>query len=62
MPNDDEVDQETGKAQMILDYNATKSDVDVMEKLCATYNVPRNVRRWPMVFSFALVNIAGINA
>lgn len=62
MHNDDEVDTETQKPQMILDYNATKSGVDVVDKMCATYNVARNVRRWPMVIFFALLNVAGINA
>lgn len=60
--NDDEVDKDSGKAQMILDYNATKSGVDVVDKLCSTYNVARNVRRWPMVIFFALLNVAGINS
>lgn len=59
--NDNEVDTATGKPRIILDYNATKSGVDVVDKLCATYNVARNVRRWPMVIFFALLNIAGIN-
>lgn len=62
MHSDDAVDSESGKPQMILDYNATKSGVDVVDKLCATYNVARNVRRWPMVIFFALLNVAGINS
>lgn len=49
MHSDDAVGSESGKPQMILDYNATKSGVDVVDKLCATYNVARSVRRWPMV-------------
>lgn len=59
---DDNVDEETGKAEQILDYNATKSGVDVVDKLCATYNVARNIRRWPMVIFFSLLNVAGINS
>lgn len=62
MHYDDQVDEETGKAQAIMDYNSTKSGVDVVDKLCATYNVARNVRRWPMVIFFALLNVAGINS
>jgi hypothetical protein len=62
MHTDNEVDASTRKPQMILSYNATKSGVDVVDKLCATYNVARNVRRWPMVIFFALLNVAGINA
>lgn len=62
MHNDDEVDGNSGKPQMILDYNATKSGVDVVDMMCSTYNVARNIRRWPMVIFFALLNVAGINS
>lgn len=47
---------------MITYYNKTKSGVDVVDKLCAAYNVTRNVRRWPIVIFFATLNVAGINA
>lgn len=60
--NDNEVDEDSGKPEIILEYNRLKSGVDVVDKLCATYNVGRNVRRWPMVIFFALLNIAGINS
>ena len=62
---DDAIDEESGdavKPQMITYYNKTKSGVDVVDKLCASYNVARNIRRWPMVIFFAMLNISGINA
>lgn len=62
---DDSIDQESGQAmkpQMITYYNQTKSGVDVVDKLCASYNVARNTRRWPMVVFFSMLNVAGINA
>jgi hypothetical protein len=33
------------KAQMIIDYNRTKSGVDTMDKLVRTYTVKRQTRR-----------------
>ncbi|GBM51319.1 hypothetical protein AVEN_175763-1 [Araneus ventricosus] len=40
-----------GKFQMILDYNANKSRVDVVDKLTATFNVARNIQmRSAMIF------------
>ncbi|KAJ8938715.1 hypothetical protein NQ314_011370 [Rhamnusium bicolor] len=43
------------KPEIIQFYNSTKSGVDVVEKLCATYNVGRSTRRWPMVIFFHLL-------
>lgn len=60
--HDDQVDEETGKAKALLDYNATKSGIDILDKLCSTYNVTRNTHRWTMIVFFTLLNIAGINS
>lgn len=60
--HDDVVNEENSKPEIILHYNKTKSGVDCVDKLCATYNVARNTRRWTMVVFFALLNIGGINA
>lgn len=60
--DDDKVDQETGKPQIILDYNATKCGVDVVDQLSANYNCARATRRWPMVIFYSLLNISGINS
>lgn len=59
---DNEVDKDTGKPEIIMKYNSTKGGVDVVDKLGATYNVARNVRRWSMVLFFALLNVAGVNS
>lgn len=40
---------ETKKPEMITFYNRTKIGVDILDQLCAKYNVARNTRRWPMV-------------
>jgi hypothetical protein len=40
----------------------TKGGVDTVDQLCATYDVSRNWRRWPLTVFYALLNVAGINA
>ncbi|XP_063222039.1 piggyBac transposable element-derived protein 4-like [Bacillus rossius redtenbacheri] len=62
---DDAIDDSTGpskKPDIVTFYNETKGGVDTVDKLCATYNVARNARRWPLVIFFAMLNVAGINA
>lgn len=53
--NDKSIDEETGvknKPSIISFYNQTKGGVDTADKLCASYNVARNTKRWPMVVFF----------
>ncbi|KAK9736145.1 Transposase IS4 [Popillia japonica] len=62
---DDSIDASTmeqSKPDIVTFYNSTKSGVDVVDKLGATYNCARNTRRWPMVILYALMNVAGINS
>lgn len=56
------IDEETGKPEIIMDYNATKGGVDMVDKMCETYNVARGTNRWPMVIFYSLMNVAGINS
>ena len=60
--DDDEMDHDTRKPQVILDYNETKGGVDKVDKMCAAYSVSRITKRWPCVVFYTLMNIAGINA
>lgn len=63
--HDDKIDASTNekcKPEIITYYNHTKGGVDLLDKLCATYDVSRNTRRWPMVVYYAMMNIAGVNA
>ena len=63
--NDDAIDVESGlqkKPEIITFYNSTKGGVDNADKMCSTYDVSRNNRRWPMVIFYAMMNIAGINS
>ncbi|XP_030754381.1 piggyBac transposable element-derived protein 4-like [Sitophilus oryzae] len=65
MHNDDAIDHFTGekyKPVIITDYNRTKSGVDAVDKLCASYNTSRNSRLWPLTIFFTLLNIAGIDS
>lgn len=50
MHQDTKVDESSGKPDIILDYNAKKSGVDIVDKLGRVYNSQRNTRRWPMVY------------
>ena len=60
--DDDDLDPNTRKPQVILDYNQTKGGVDTVDKMCAAYSVSRITKRWPCVVFYALMNIGGINA
>ena len=39
-----------------------KSEVDVADKLSATYDVSRNSKRWPITIFYGVLDIAAINA
>lgn len=55
-------DEEHRKPEIIEFYNKTKAGVDIVDKLCGTYNTARSTRRWPMVIFYHIMNIAGINS
>ncbi|KAF8788012.1 PiggyBac transposable element-derived protein like [Argiope bruennichi] len=59
---DSEIDGDSGKPEVILDYNMTKGGVDTCDKMCAAYSVSRITRRWPLVLFYIMMNIAGINS
>lgn len=65
MHYDDVIDVATGdqaKPEIITFYNGTKSGVDLVDEMSATYNCARNTRRWPMVIFYTMLNIAALNA
>lgn len=65
MHHDKEIDSETGELQkpaIVTFYNHTKVGVDVLDQMCAKYDVARCTKRWPMVVFFDLLNISAINA
>nr|XP_023025985.1 uncharacterized protein LOC111513991 [Leptinotarsa decemlineata] len=60
--SDDKIDGNSSKPDIIIDYNRTKGGVDVVDKLCASYNTARATRRWQMVIFYSLLNLSGINS
>ena len=62
MHADAEIDAESGKPAMVLDYNATKGSVDAVDQMCHTYSVQRKTRRWPLAQFYNCLNLAGINS
>ena len=63
MHHSEQLDEESGKPEIIEYYNMTKGGVDSLDQKCATYTASRRTRRWPMAIFFALVDISsGVNA
>lgn len=62
MHSNSEVNQSTGKPEIIMTYNSTKGGVDSFDQLCNNMNCGRKTKRWPMAFFYNMINIAGINA
>lgn len=50
------------KPEIILSYNATKSGVDVLDKLIREYSCKRATRRWPLRLFLNFLDIACYNA
>ncbi|KAF2887630.1 hypothetical protein ILUMI_18543, partial [Ignelater luminosus] len=48
MPEDQSVNNENSKPDMINDYNCTKGGVDSLNQLCISYSIARRTRKWPM--------------
>jgi len=58
------IDENSGvekKLEVIIYYNSTKGDIDVVEELKGEYSVSRISCRWSLTIFFVLMNIAGIN-
>jgi len=53
------IDSKSGKPDIILFYNSTKSGVDTVDY---KYTTKRPTRRWPMCIFYGILNIAAINA
>lgn len=64
MHHSGQIDESTGeskKLEIITFYNATNAAVDVVDGMCAHFNVSRNSRRWPVTIFYQLRNLAGIS-
>lgn len=62
MHDTNEIDNETGKPIVIMDYNATKSRVDTVDQKCANYSTKRKTRRWPMAVFYRFLDMNGVAA
>ena len=45
-----------------MHHNATKSAVDVLNKLVREYTCTRSTRRWPLKLFLNLIDVAAVNA
>lgn len=62
MHDDDMVDKDSQKPDIILFYNSTKGGIDTVDQQTANYTVQRRCRRWPLVIFFQVMNIAALNS
>ncbi|CAK1580574.1 unnamed protein product [Parnassius mnemosyne] len=62
MHHTSEIDPVTKKPVIIMEYNKTKGGVDEVDKKCSNYSCSRRTRRWPLAFSFRLLDLSGVNA
>lgn len=62
MHDDDAINSETQKPEVIHFYNSTKGGVDTVDQMTSHYSVSRRTNRWTLCFFFQLINIAGLNS
>ncbi|KAJ8896239.1 hypothetical protein PR048_001582 [Dryococelus australis] len=65
MHHDAAIGNNTGnlnKPGIVTFHNTTEDGVDVVDRLCATYDTSRNCRECPITIFYSLLNVAGINA
>lgn len=58
----EELNAETGKPAIVMDYNASKGGVDTLDKMLRCYSCKRMTARWPMVVFFNMLDIAAFAA
>ena len=50
------------KPEIVMQYNATESGVDILYKLVREYTCTRSTRHWPLKLFFNLIDVACVNA
>ena len=50
------------KPEIIMHHNATKSGVDVLDKLVREYICMRSTRHWPLKLFLNLIDVAAVTA
>lgn len=56
-----QIDPETNKPEVIIDYNMTKGGVDEVDKKCSNYSCSRRTQRWPMAIFYRILDLSGVN-
>jgi hypothetical protein len=46
------------KHEIIMHYNATKSEADILDKLVREYNSTKSARHWPLKLFLNLIDVA----
>ncbi|XP_049880307.1 uncharacterized protein LOC126376804 [Pectinophora gossypiella] len=57
-----DINQETGKPEMIHFYNSTKGAVDTVDQMCSSISTNRKTQRWPLCVFYNMLNLSIINA
>ena len=55
-----EVDERSRKLVMILNYNKTKANMDLVGQMCHIYSVQRRTTCWPLAYFYNCLNLAAI--
>ena len=50
------------KPEVILYYNSTKSEVDILDRMVPTYTCKRITRRWPTALFYNMIDVRAVNA
>ena len=56
-----DIEETTGKPEIIVHYNNTKGGVDSVDQKCAIYCTSRRTRRWPLVVFYRILDMSAIN-
>ena len=56
------INEDSGKPEMIHDYNRLKGGVDTLDQLVRNYSCQRRTRRWPMALFYNMVDMAAYNS
>ena len=57
-----DIDNETGKPQIILAYNKAKGGVDHLDQMCGFYTTRKRTLRWPKCVFQHMIDITAFNA
>lgn len=56
------IEETTGKPEIIHFYNSTKGAVDTVDHMCSNMCVNRKTKRWPLCIFYNMLNLSTINA